>query len=132
MKSKKSIWIGLIVLVAVVAVFLAVYFLNRPDTESGNKVLTIAVVHKDGTENDFEISTDAEYLADALTDNGIVEDNQSEYGLYILTADGETVDESQQEWWCLTQDGDMLMTGASETATSDGDHYEITFTVGYE
>lgn len=132
MKKQTKIILGVVALVAVVAVLLGVYFGTRPDTQAGAKALTVTVVHKDGSQKDFDIHTDAEYLEGALLENGIVEDNQTEYGLFILTADGETADEGNQEWWCITKDGQTLMTGAGETPVSDGEHYELTFTVGYD
>lgn len=103
-----------------------------PTCRRGAKALTITVVHGDGSEKAFDVHTDQEYLEGALLENEIVEDNQTEYGLYILTADGETADEAKQEWWCITKGGEMLNTGAGETAISDGDAYELTLTVGYE
>ncbi len=132
MKNNKKIILGVVALVVVVAVLLGVYFATRPDTVEGAKALTVTVVHGDGSEKVFDIHTDAEYLAEALLENEIVEDNQTEWGLYILTADGETADEAAQEWWCLTKGGEMSMYGASETVIADGESYELTFTVGYE
>ena len=131
MKNKKRL-ISLLALAAVAAVLLGVWYASRPETSAGGKALTIEVVHGDGSANIFDVKTDAEYLADVLVDNEIVVDNQSTYGLYILTADGETADESKQEWWCITRSGESLMTGASETPVADGEHYELTFTVGYD
>ena len=93
--------------------------------------VTVTVVHGDGSENVLELETDQETLGRALVEEGIVEDNQTTYGLYMLTVDGETVDEGNQEWWCVTKDGEALMTGADETEILDGECYEITFTVGY-
>ena len=132
MKKQTKVIIAVVALVLVAAVLLGVWYFTRPATVEGAKALTIAVIHGDGTEKDFEIHTDAEYLAEALLENEIVEDNQSEWGLYIVTADGETADESQQEWWALTKDGEMTPTGASDTVIADGEHYELTLTVGYE
>lgn len=132
MKKNTKIILGVVALVVVVAVLLGVYFTMRPDTTEGAKALTITVVHGDGSEKVFDIHTDAEFLAEALVENEIVEDNQTEWGLYILTADGETADEANQEWWCLTKGGEAHMYGASETAIADGESYELTFTVGYE
>ena len=43
----------------------------------------------------------------------------------------ETVDDANQEWWCLTKGGEMWNYGADATELSDGDTYELTFTVGY-
>ena len=118
-------------LVLAAAVFFGVWTATRPDTQEGAKALTVAVVHKDGNTKNFDFRTDAEYLAEALLEQQIVEDNQGPYGLYILTADGETADESNQEWWCITKSGEALMTGASEIPVADGESYELTLTVGY-
>ena len=131
MKKQTKIILGVVALVAVVGILLGVFFATRPATSEGAKALTITVVHGDASEKVFDVHTDAEYLEQALLENEIVEDNQTEWGLYILTADGETVNEDNQEWWCLTRGGEMLMTGASETPVADGEAYEITFTVGY-
>ena len=84
-----------------------------------------------GETRTFQVSTTADYLDDVLLEHHIVEDNQSSYGLYILTADGETADEADQEWWCVTRGGERLAAGASDTPVSDGEEYELTLTVGY-
>ena len=131
MKKQTKVVLAVVALVVVAAILLGVWYFTRPDTVQGAKELTVSVIHKDGSQKDFEIHTDAEYLAEALLENGIVEDNQTEWGLYILTADGETADESQQEWWALSKDGEMTATGASDTPIADGEHYELTLTVGY-
>ena len=118
-------------LILAVAVFLGVWFATRPAVQQGAKALTVEVVHGDSTTKTFDFRTDAEYLGRALVEQNIVEDNQGPYGLYILTADGETADESEQEWWCITKGGEALMTGADETPVADGETYELTLTVGY-
>lgn len=128
---KKTV-IAVVALIIVAGVIFGVWQFTRPDTKEGMKNVTVEVVHKDGSERTYEISTDHEYLADALLENNIVGDNQGTYGLYIIMADGETVDEAGEEWWCLSKDGESLTTSASETVISDGDTYEITFTVGYD
>lgn len=131
MKNKQKL-ISLLALAAAAAVLLGVWYASRPETSVGEKALTIKVIHGDGNTNTFPIETDAEYLAEALVDNNIVVDNQSAYGLYILTADGETADESKQEWWCITRGGESLMAGASELPVADGETYELTLMVGYD
>lgn len=123
--------ISLLCLLLVAGALLGVWYVTRPETTDGEKALVIEVVHGDGTINRFDIRTDAEYLAKALLENEIVEDNQTEYGLFILTADGETADASNQEWWCITKGGESLMTGADDTPVADGETYELTLTVGY-
>ena len=49
----------------------------------------------------------------------------------MLTVDGETVNESNQEWWCLTKGGEMHNYGVDDTEIADGEHYEFVFTVGW-
>ncbi|MDE7262269.1 MAG: DUF4430 domain-containing protein [Oscillospiraceae bacterium] len=123
-----------VVCAALLAVALfVVWYLNGPRTQAvpGAKEVTVQVIHKDGSSKDFELHTDQEFLGRALVEGKVVEDNQSAYGLYILTADGETADESNQEWWQITKDGEYLNTGADDTPLANGDHYELTLTVGW-
>ena len=53
------------------------------------------------------------------------------YGLYVTKVDGEEADESQQQWWCFSKDGEDLMTGVDDTMIADGDHYDITLKTGW-
>ena len=73
---------------------------------------------------DFTISTDSENLRGALEQEGLISGDESEYGLYVTTVDGETADSSLNQWWCFTKDGEMLMTGVDDTMIADGEHYE--------
>ena len=130
--NNKKLFGGMAALILVCAVFFGVWSAARPEVQQGAKALTVEVIHKNGEAKTFAFRTDAEYLADALLEQKIVEDNQSAYGLYILTADGEMVNEADQEWWCVTKGGEVHMTGVSETVIADGETYELTFTVGYD
>ena len=95
------------------------------------KTIAVEVVHKDESKKQLEISTDEEYLRGALEQENLIAGEESDYGLFVKTVDGETVDDGNQEWWCFTKDGEMLNTGVDSTPIADGEHYEITFTVGY-
>ena len=130
--NNKKILIAVAALVLLAAVLFAVYRLAAPKSAEGAKKITVQVVHGDGSAKDFPVETGEEYLGKVLVAEGIVEDNQSTYGLYILTADGETVDESNQEWWKVTKGGEQVNTGADTTPIADGDTFELTFTVGYD
>ncbi len=127
----KKIIIGTVCVALLAIVLLIVWRVTAPKGTAGSKQITVQVVHKDNSIKNFSLSTDQEFLGRALVDGGVVEDNQSSYGLYILTADGETADESNQEWWQITKNGESLMTGADETPIADGEHYELTLTVGW-
>ena len=62
---------------------------------------------------------------------GLIAGEETEYGLFVKTVDGYTVNDANQEWWCFTRGGEMLNTGVDTTPVADGDHFEITLTVGY-
>ena len=117
MQSKKKTILAVAALVVIAAVLLLVWR---------------AVTHKGGEERVFTLETGEAYLGAVLTAEGVVEDNQGPYGLYMLTVDGETVDEGAQEWWKLTKGGEMVNSSADSTPIADGDHFELTFTVGYD
>lgn len=129
--NNKKLWIIAIALALVVAVLVGAYFLTRPAAEDGTKNVTVTVVHKDGTQKDFACKTEEEYLGKLLVSEGIVEDNQTEYGLYILTADGETADWSVDEgWWAVYVGDEMAELGADSTVLTDGATYKLVYTCG--
>ena len=129
MKNKKTL-IALIVLVVLVIGAFAVWKVNAPQGQTGDKTILVSVV-VDTETSDFVIETDAEFLRGALEQAGLVEGTESEYGLYVTTVNGVTADESQQQWWCFTRDGGTLETGVDSTPIADGEHYEITLTTGW-
>ncbi len=130
-KQTKNIIIAVAALVAVIAAVLIVWKVVLPATSQGSKTITVEIVHKDKTTKTVKIKTDAEWLRGALEEKSLVAGTESEYGLYVLTVDGETADEAAQEWWCFTKGGEMLNTGVDTTPISDGDKFEITLTVGW-
>ena len=129
MKNKKTLF-DLIVLVVLVIGAFAVWKVNAPQGQTGDKTILVSVV-VDTETSDFVIETDAEFLRGALEQEGLVEGTESEYGLYVTTVNGITADESQQQWWCFTRAGGTLETGVDTTPIADGERYEITLTTGW-
>lgn len=99
--------------------------------EADEVTITVSVTHADGSEKEFVITTEALNLRGALEQENLVQGDESEYGLFVTTVDGEGTDSEKQEWWCFTKGGEMMMTGVDDTLIADGDHYEIVFTVGW-
>ena len=130
-KKTRNIIIAVALLLVLVIGALLIYNANKPAAQEGGKKLTVTVVHGDGSTKDFAFATDAENLRGALEEQKIIEGTESEYGLYVLTVDGETADEGAQQWWCFTKGGEMLMTGVDDTMIADGESYEITLTTGW-
>ena len=130
MKNKKAL-IAILVLVVLVAAAAICWFAFSPKAVGGVKTITVDVTHKDGQTNTYEIKTAEEYLRGAMEQEGLIGGNESEYGLYVLTVDGETVDETNQEWWGYTKSGEMVNYGVDTCPIEDGDHYEFTLNIGW-
>ena len=102
---------------------------RRPQQEK--KKFLLSLYTQTGKEKTFTYQTDAEYLGEVLTENKLVEGSQGEYGLFITTVDGETADDSKQQWWCITKGGEMVNTSADQTPIADQDQFELTLKEGY-
>lgn len=131
-RKKNTKLIAILAAVAVVIVAALVIWGLTGSGDAGMKTVEVQVVHGDGSTRDFTLKTEEETLGRALVEGEVVVDNQSTYGLYIQTVDGETANEANQEWWCLTKGGESVNTGADEVVIADGEHYELTLTVGYD
>ena len=130
-KKTRNLIIAVAILLVVVIGTVLIWGQNKPVTQEGGKLITLEVVHGDGSQKDFRIRTDAETLRAALEQEDLIAGAESEWGLYVLKVDGETADESQEQWWSLTKNGEMSMTGVDDTTIADGDHYEFTLTTGW-
>lgn len=102
------------------------------DTELGDGEKTVEVAVKAGDKDiTVTVHTDAENLGAALTENSLVEGDQSEYGLYIKVVNGIKADyDTDGAYWAISKDGELTPTGADSTAIADGEHYELTYTKG--
>lgn len=103
------------------------------DSDEQEKKITITVEVKgpDEKTETFTIETDADNLGDALQKDGLVLGEESEYGLYIKTVNGITADyDTDGAYWALYKGGEYLTSGAESTPISDGDSFEIVYTVG--
>lgn len=129
-KSKKGLIAAIVLVVAIIAAAV-IYTATRPAASAGDKHITVEVIDAEGNSTVFEYDTDEEYLRGVLEPAGLIEGSESEYGMFVTTVNGIAANDANQEWWCFTQDGEMLMTGVDSTPVNDGDHFEITLTVGY-
>ncbi len=130
--QKKNKWLafGAVALAVLVAVFALVFWLTRPDVQEGSKEITVRIQY-DTVDKTVEIATDAKYLRAALEQENLIAGTESQYGLFILTVDGRTADDSKQEWWCVTKGGETVMTGVDTTPIADGDGFELVLKTGW-
>ena len=128
MKNKKLI-IAAVALIAVIGLMVGVWMATRPEAQEGAKSVLVTVVHKDGTTRDIFCHTDAEYLAELLLEEGIASGEDSQYGLTIITVDGESaVWETDSAYWAIWVGEEMATTGASEIPVYDGSTYKLEYT----
>ena len=124
--------------IAAAAVFCALAFglwrvwqSSLPETAEGEKTVTVEVTHGDGSTAEFTYQTDLEYLGELLAQEGLISVTPGDYGLFVETVDGETVDYARdQSWWRLTQNGQDVTTGADAVVLRDGDRYGWFYTSG--
>lgn len=129
-KTNKRRWlIALVALIVVAAILAGLYFLFRADPPEGDKTVTVKVVHADQSEKEFTYETDDEYLGELLTEEGLVEGETSEYGMYITKVDGEqAVFETDNAYWALYENGEYASTGVDQTVLDNGDEFSLVYT----
>lgn len=131
MKNRsKKIVISLLVLAALVAALLAAYHFLKPETASGAKAVEITVVNSSEVQKNYTTNTDGEYLIDAMedTDGLNFQCDDGEYGLTLISVNGETADSvADNVYWALYLDGEYCNYGVSQQPVKDGDHFEIRY-----
>ena len=92
---------------------------------AGAKTFTLTVT-ADGESVVLTVHTDKDNLADALLEYGLVEGDDSQYGLYVKKVNGILADYSvDQHYWNLLENGKATSTGASGVSVTDGTNYEF-------
>lgn len=78
----------------------------------------------DGTETQFEIHTDKSTVGEALLELELIAGDDSEYGLYVKTVGGVTLDyDKDGKYWAFYIDGEYATSGVDSTQITDGANY---------
>lgn len=92
----------------------------------GAVAFTFEVVDGEGNTTYFTVNTDKTTVGEALLDNGLVEGEDSDYGLYVKTVNGITADyDVDQTYWAFYVDGEYAMTGVDSTDVVAGSTYSF-------
>ncbi len=90
----------------------------------GEKTFPFAVVDRDGNETDFEIHTDKETVGEALSELGMIEGEEGEYGIYVNTVNGITADyDADKTYWAFYVNGEYALSGVDSTVIEEGAEY---------
>lgn len=90
----------------------------------GETQFTFEVTDADGNTTTFLINTDETTVGDALLAVNLIAGEDSEYGLYVKTVSGITVDyDTDGKYWAFYIDGEYAMTGVDSTDVTAGSTY---------
>lgn len=92
----------------------------------GSTVFTLTVTDLDGKETSFEIHTDKETVGEALLDAGLIAGEEGQYGLYVTTVNGITLDwDKDGKYWAFYIDGEYATTSLDLTDIAPGASYSL-------
>ncbi len=92
----------------------------------GATQFTFTVVDTDGNEATATVSTDAANLGEALLDLGVISGDDSDYGLYVKTVNGQTLDyDKDGKYWALYVDDQYATSGVDSTPIEAGKTYSF-------
>ena len=92
----------------------------------GKTAFTVEVVQMDGTSIKFTVNTDKATVGEALLDLGIVAGDTTEYGLYVKTVNGVTLDyDADGAYWAFYINGEYASTGVDSTNIEAGATYTL-------
>lgn len=87
---------------------------------------SFSVTHKDGKVVDFVINTDKKTVGEALLELELIAGDVGNYGLYVKTVDGETLDyDTDAMYWAFYENGGYAATGVDQTEIIPGATYEF-------
>lgn len=90
----------------------------------GETVFSFTVTDLDGVETVFEIHTDKTTVGEALLELGLIAGDDSDYGLYVKTVNGLTLDfDKDGKYWAFYENGEYAQTGVDATAITAGASY---------
>ena len=118
----------LISLILVLLTLLSLAACGAPKTEAeGPKVsFTLVIVDDQGNETTQTIETTRTKVGDALLDEGLIEGEETEYGMFISRVDGIYADYNETgTYWSFYIEGEYAMTGVDQTDIVDGATYML-------
>lgn len=90
----------------------------------GKHSFTFDVTMSDGTSYHYTVNTDQELLGKALLDLGLIEGDESTYGLYVTAVLGTPLDyNTDGYWWSLYVNGEVSSLGVDNVTIVDGSTY---------
>ena len=134
MKKMLSVVLCLVLIAAMALCMTGCGGSETPETTAAVEAsFTFIVVDAEGNETTFDITTDKATVGEALLQEGLIEGEESEYGLYVKTVNGITADyDVDQTYWAFYIDGEYATTGVDATDVVAGSTYTFKVEGGAE
>ena len=92
----------------------------------GENSFTFKVKFSDGSERTYLVNTDGTNVGQALIDSGLIQGDEGQYGLYVKTVAGETLDyNTHGKYWAFYENDSYALTGVELTTIEDGVVYSF-------
>ncbi len=92
----------------------------------GSTAFPFTVVDQEDNKTEYEIHTDKETVGEALLELGLIDGDESEYGLFVKTVGGVTYDyDKDGVYWAFYINDEYAQTGVDATAITEGERYSF-------
>ena len=82
----------------------------------GSKSFELTIEDKEGILHSYRIPTDEVMVGFALIEHALIEGEQGQYGMYIKSVLGQTLDyETDGMYWAFYENGEYALTGVDQT-----------------
>ena len=92
----------------------------------GKNTFDFEVIDLEQKVTKFKVKTDKTIVGDALIENGLIEGDEGDFGLYVKKVNGILADyDVDQTYWAFYINGEMAMTGVDTTEIEEGAVYSF-------
>ena len=114
----------LLSLLLVMVMVLSLVACGKEQSKATGASFTVVVADLEGQETTFEYTSDKATVGEALIAQGLIEGHETEYGLYVDSVNGVTLDwDKDGKYWAFYIDGEYAMTGVDTTEITEGATY---------
>lgn len=123
-KKMLSVLLCMVLIAAMALSMAACGSKEEPSAASGSISYTVITVDLEGKETKFEITTDKKTVGEELLAQGIIAGDQGDYGLYVKTVNGITLDwDKDAKYWAFYIGEEYATTGVDMTDAEAGVTY---------
>lgn len=100
--------------------------LTEGETNAVTTEFKFSVTDADGKTTDFTVTTNKKIVGEALQNEGLISGEEGQYGLYVKTVNGITLDyETDGMYWAFYVNDTMAPTGVDMTEIKPGEVYSF-------